>query len=328
MNTLLKKQNIPFFFLIFISLFWSYYYTHSFWFNDYGKAKNEWWLLIDIFVTTPLVCFYFLKGNRKQALIKSLVYMGLLILVGSIVIPSEVKHIWNYLENIRVFGIIAVALFEFFIISTVVFAIRSAFKQNKDPDLAISEPIEKYLGQSPITKLMQFDIRLWSFVIVPSKIKSDNYDGKHHFYGDLKDGAQSFLQGFVFIILFEIPLVHVLLHFIWSPLAANIVSILTVFSLAFFIAEYRALGKRPISIDNEFLIVRYGLSNPLIVKLEDILSVELNTKTIYRNSKLKRYNLVGKPNIEISLKNNTIEKIYLGLNNPQMFLDKITHISV
>ncbi len=323
MQPLLSKRNIPLFFLISISIFWSYFYTHSIWLNDYGKTKNESWLMIDIFITTPLVCFYFLGKNRKQALIKSIAFMGLLILLGSYIIPSEEKHFWKYLENMRFVGIIAAVLFELFIISTVIFAIKSAFNQNKDPDLAINEPLEKLLGKSVATQLMQFDIRLWSFVLFPSKINSENYRGEKHFYGHLKDGAQSFLQGFVYVILFEMPIMHVLLHFIWSPLAANIITGLTLFSLAFFIAENRALSKRPISLDKDYLIIRYGLSNPLMIKLNDIQSVKTNTEVIYRNAKIKRYNQVGAPNIEITVINNTFEKIYLGLNNPNEFIEVI-----
>ena len=277
--------------------------------------------MIDIFITTPLVCFYFLGENRKQALIKSLAYMGLLIILGSFIIPTEEKHFWNHLENIRYIGIITIVLFEFLVISTVVIAITAAFKQNNDPDLAISVPLEKFLGKSLITKLMQFDIRLWSFVLFPSKIKSDNYHGQNHFFGHLKDGAQSFLQGFIFLIIFEIPLIHVLLHFIWSPMAANIITALTVFSLAYFIAEYRALAKRPISFDDDDLTIRYGLSNPLKIKIKDIISIEHNTKPIYRNSKHKRFNLVGVPNIEIKLKNHTFKNVYLGVNNPNKFIE-------
>jgi len=324
MQSLFTKRNIPLFFLFFISIFWSYYYTHDIWFNDYGQSKDELWLMIDIFITIPLVCFYFLGNNCKQALIKALVYMGLLVLLGSFIIPTQQKHFWSYLENMRYIGIVLVALFETFIISTVIIAMKSAFKNNKDPDLVISEPLERIMGQSITTQLMQFDIRLWTFVLFPSKINSDNYMGEQHFYGDLKDGAQSFLKGFVFVILFQMPIMHVLLHFIWSPQAANIITGLTLFSLAYFIAEYRALTKRPISLDNEYLIIRYGLSNPLSIKLADIQTVKLNTKTIYRNTKIKRYNLAGIPNIEISLKNNKFEKVYLGLNNPSEFIEVLT----
>jgi hypothetical protein len=322
MQTLFSKNNIPLFFLIFNSTFWYFYYTSNHWVNGYGTEKFEWFLMIDVFISTPLICFYFLGKNRKQALIKSLAYMGILTLLGSYIIPTEEKHLWIYLENLRFVGIIAVVIFELFIITTVVFAIKSAFKHNKDLDFAISEPLEKRMGKSIFTQLMQFDIRLWSFVLFPSKINSDNYVGDQQFYGNLKDGTQSFLQGFVFIILFEIPLLHLLLHFIWSPLAANVITGLTAFSLAYFIAEYRAIAKRPISLDKDYLIIRYGLSNPLKIKLTDIKNVTLNKQTIYRSPTSKRYNLVGIPNIEIIVENNSFDKIYLGLNNPSGFIAK------
>ena len=214
MKSILKIQNIPLIFLICISLFWTYFYTSNNWLNEYGATKFEWLLFIDIFITIPLICYFCLKNQLKQVIIKSFLYMGSLVLLGSYIIPIEQKNYWLYLEYLRYLVVAVVILFEAFIISSVIFTIKSAFNKNQDPDIAISKPLEKYFGKSMATAVMQFDLRLWSFTLFPKKIAAKNYIGHTHFYCHLKDGVQSFLQGFAFIILFEIPIMHVFLHYV------------------------------------------------------------------------------------------------------------------
>ncbi len=323
MKTIISKQRFPLIFLIFLCLFWYFYYSTNNWFNGYGSERYEWLFIIDIFISMPLICYFCLRKNLKQMLIKSLAYMGLLVLLGSLIIPSKDKHLWLYLESIRYVVIFALVIFEVFVISTVVLAIKSALTKNKDPDVAISEPIEKFLGKSTTSAIIQFDMRLWTFALFPSKVKSESFRGEQHFYCHLKDGLHSFLQGFVFLIVFEIPLLHLLLHFIWSPMAANIITGLTIFGLAFFIAEYRAIEKRPISITGQQLIIRYGLNNPLVIELSEIKQVKYNNSPIYKCSDNKRFNSIGDPNIEITLDDNqerSYHKIYLGLNKPDKFI--------
>ncbi len=309
-----------------ISLFWSYFYTSSNWFNDYGADKHEWWLLIDVFVTIPLVCYFCLKDDIKQTIIKSIVYMGILILLGSFIIPVEYKDFWLHLETLRYVIIVLFIIFELFIISSVVYAIRFAYRNNKDPDLAISEPLEKHFGKSIATNLMQIDLRLWSFVLFPKKIIHDHYYGDVYFYCHLKDGAQSFLQGFIFLTIFEMPMLHIVLHFIWSPMAANVITAITIFSLAYLIAQYRAIEKRPISLSNEQLIVRYALSNPVFIDFDQIIEVEYNKDIIRRKKGVRRFNIVGVPNVKILLKASDavpFQQIYIGVNSPSQFVSQL-----
>jgi hypothetical protein len=125
--------------------------------------------------------------------------------------------------------------------------------------------------------------------------------GHTHFYCHLKDGVQSFLQGFAFIILFEIPIMHEFLHYVWSPMAANTITALTIFSFAYLIAQYRAIEKRPISFTDEQLIIRYELYNPLYINLRDIKEVSINNHTIARKKHINRFNLMGAPNVKLEL---------------------------
>ena len=316
MQTLTKK-NIPLIFLAVISVFWAFYYQSSNILNEYGVEKPEWLLLIDGLVVLPILCFWFVK-DKKEAAIKAVAYSCLIILLGSFVIPESSKVVWPYFESLRYLAVAAFIVLEISTILTVFFAIKASLTKEQDPDLAISKPIEKFLGKGAISSLLSFEARVWTYALFPKKIKQQNFTGDRHFSCHKKDGAQSNQLGFILIILFELPVMHLLLHFLWSPIAANFTTALTLLGLVFFIAEYRAIAIRPVSILQDRVIVRYGVWNPLRITLSEIAHVRANSIFIRRSDSVKRYNLAGNPNIEIKL--NSGKFIYLGVDSPNEFL--------
>ena len=157
MTNIVTKENGPLLFLITISVLWTLYYSTNNWINGFGTQKQEWWLLIDGLLVIPLVCFYCLKDDLKEAVFKSMLYVSLIILLGSFIIPQAQKHVWLYLESLRYVALFAFVLLEVITIFAVVVAIKSALDQDKDPDLAIEEPIAKHLGQTFVAPLLQFE---------------------------------------------------------------------------------------------------------------------------------------------------------------------------
>lgn len=318
------KQKIPLLFLIGICCWWGYYYNSNSVLNDFGDANFEWLFLLDGLLMLPVLCYFCIK-DKKEAAIKALIYGCLVILVGSYIIPEQNKFIWNYLESGRYLVLAIFVLLETTAILTVYLAIRSSLSQKTDPDLAIQLPINNFLGNGTLSKIMIFETRMWTYLFFAHRIKLYHFDGHQHFNYHQKDDAQSNALGFIFLILFEMPLLHIILHFVWSSLAANIVTALTLFGLAFFVAEYRAMSRRPISIGNNELIIRYGIYNSLNISLDNIKSIDLNGKRIRRSPLIKRYNFFGIPNIEIQLKIplEETEVVYLGINNPNQLINTV-----
>ena len=166
---------------------------------------------------------------------------------------------------------------------------------------------------------------MWAFLFYAKHIKPSYFTGEQHFSYHKKDGSQANLLGFIFIILLELPLMHLFLHFVWSSSAANIITGLTIFSLLFFTAEYRAVAKRPVSISKSQLVIRYGLYPAYNIALENIKTIDLNADFISRARTIKRYNYSGCPNIKITLIEpiGDINIVFLGLDNPHHFIDSI-----
>lgn len=318
------RSKIPFLFLVCISIWWGFYYQSNGKLNDYGSANFEWLFLLDALVMLPVISFFCVK-DKKEALLKSVALMCLAVFVGSYIIPEQNKLIWHYLESGRYFVLAVILLFELVAILTVYLAIKAAIGKSEDPDLSIEKPIKKYLGEGPTAKLLSFETRMWTYALFSERVKSESFSGEQHFTYHQKDGAQSNLLGFVFLIAFEIPIMHLFLHFIWSPFAANIVTLLTFFSLVFFFAEYRAVARRPISLVGNGLFIRYGLYQPFVIPLGNIAKIHKNIEFVKRSRFVKRYNYSGFPNVEIELIEpvGKVKSVFIGLDNAEQFISAV-----
>lgn len=317
---LLNIKYVPLMFLATISVFWSAFYHSSMWLNDYGQSRSEWMLFIDGFIVLPLICLLCIK-DKKEAMLKALAYACLIVLLGSYIIPESSKFVWHYLESGRYLALAAFVTLEVVTIFTVILAIKASLQREQDPDLAISLPIQKVLAQSNIATLLTFEARVWTYFLFSRRVNQAQFEGNEHFYGHNKDGTQSNMLGFILLMAFELPIMHLLLHFVWSPFAANVVSGLTLVGLVFFIAEYKAIAIRPISICRDKVIIRYGVWNPNELAIDDILSVTLHNQRVRRAKHVKRYNVSGHPNVKVALRNG--ETVYLGLDTPQRFISQL-----
>lgn len=320
------KSKIPLVFLTIISICWWFYYASSNALNEYGNAKHEWLFMLDALLVLPVLCLL-CESDKQKALMKAAILCCTSVFIGSFIIPEQNKVIFHFLESGRYFVLAIILVLELSALFTVCLAVRASLAKKEDPDLAVANPIEKVFGSSLFSSLLSLEGRVWSFALFASKIQNSAYRGNQHFYYDEKDGAQSNLLGFILLIIIEIPLVHLLLHFLWSSTAANITTGLTVFGLVFFYAEYKAVGKRPISIHGDNLIIRYGVYAPFTIPLGNILEICPNNTFVKRSRNVERFNYSGVPNDAIKLCSpiNGKTEVYLGVNSPDTFINSVKH---
>jgi len=316
-----KKQHIPPAVFLLLAMSWSFFYLSNIWLNDYGRSKPDWLFLIDILVVVPVTCLLFMN-NVKEALLKSLVYGSLLILLGSLIIPASEKMVWLYLEPIRYVILGVFVLFELSMIMTVVITIKGLLSERVDPDDAISTPIVSFIGRSLVSDILSFEARVWTYFFFYKRVNQNAFKGQSHYMCHEKDGVKSNLLAFIILILIELPIVHLLIHLFGSALAANIVTGLTLLGIIYFVAEYRAISIRPISLDDDAIIIRYGVCNPLTIKYDNISPVSINRETIRRASNVKRFNLSGVPNIHLQLQDG--RNVYLGVDRPQVLIKELS----
>lgn len=319
------KQYIPLLFLVFTSFSWGLYYSFEHALNDYGQANFEWLYLLDILIVLPVLCFLCIN-SKKEAAIKALALSCLAVFIGSFIIPDKQQFILGYLELSR-YAVLAIFLiFEVSAFVTIYLAITSILKDKKDPDYAIESVITNKLGNGFVSRLLIFETRMWLFLFCGHRITKDLFDGDEHFSYHNKDGAQSNAIGFLLVILLELPIMHIVLHFLWSPFAANVISALTALSLVFFFAEYRAMSRRAIAIKDKTLLIRFGIYNTLAVPLSNIEAITSNNQFIKRKKNIRRFNFAGVPNVRIKLIKEQLGvcELYLGVDSPNHLISSVS----
>ncbi|CCN38496.1 conserved membrane hypothetical protein [Vibrio nigripulchritudo SO65] len=315
------RYVIPFAFFFVVCLFWSYFYLTSGTWIHFPSDKPEWFLLVDGLIALPLLCYLCIK-DKKQATTVAMIYFGAVVTLGSFILPASSKFLWSYLEYARYLIVPLFLIFEGAVLATVILMIRQKLNYGGDPDRAISQPLEDKFGKNLLTKWAAFEIRVWAYALFSQKIAKTHFLGEKHFSYHQKDGAQSNVLGFILIIVFEIPFTHILLHFLINPLVANVVTVLTLAGMHFMIAEYKALSRRPISLGEDRLYIRYGVIHSREIEYAKIRSVQLHDQAVKSNRTTQVLNLSGVPNVRIVLRSGNL--IYLGVDCPAEFVENLS----
>ncbi len=126
-------------------------------------------------------------------------------------------------------------------------------------------------------------------------------------------GTLSLLIAIIFIVAIETVVLHLLLVK-WSSLSAWIFTFLSIYSGIQFFGFLKSMLKRPISIENDRLYLRYGIMKETTIDLKDIDSIEISSKDIALNKETRKLSFLGElesHNVIISLKKeNTLTGLY------------------
>lgn len=293
----------------------------------------DWTLLVDFSLTLPLLYYALFRPALKKWLLRWVQLIGFGILLGSLIIPPSSRLIWPGLEMARNTALGLLLPIELAVFAGIAYAIWKLARLDGDIDNAMRSAITERLGTSVSANLVLFEARVWLYAL--GKLKRVRYTGARHFSYARQQGNASNQLGFIIAILFELPLAHMLLHFIWSPRVAWIASALSAWGLLYLVAEYRATLLRPVSIDSRALLIRYGiLAADAEIAWGQIRSIAQVQQQVRRQVGVRRYKQMGELNIVIHLQPGVelpnvfgsaqpITEIHLGIDNAEDFIEAV-----
>jgi len=128
-----------------------------------------------------------------------------------------------------------------------------------------------------------------------------------------ESGTIPLLIAIIFIVGIETVTFHILL-LKWSNIAAWILTFLSIYSAIQIFGFLKSMFKRPISIENNKLYLRYGIMNEATIELKEIAAIEISSKDIELNKETQKLSFLGaleSHNVIIRLKNeNTLIGLY------------------
>ncbi|MEK6477221.1 hypothetical protein WJR50_06795 [Catalinimonas sp. 4WD22] len=263
----------------------------------------------DLLLTVPLVYFLLI---RKTEIPKTTVLPVMLIglLIGSYFLPKESQ---TYLGLYKTW---ALPVLELTILSFVVVKARKAIKtyhglKGATPDFydALKSACYEILPR-PLVIPFATEVAVFYYGFVHWKKRSIR---ETEFTYHQKSGTPSLFGGLILLIIIETIALHVLL-IRWSPMAAWILSGLSIYTAIQVFGFAKALSQRPISMGSGKLSLRYGIMNETHIPYSDIASVVLSKQELGKDKRTTTLSPLGElesHNIIITLKReNTLVGLY------------------
>lgn len=298
----------------------------------YGNDALNFAITADLLLTVPLVYFLLIrKSEIPKTTVIPVMVIGLLI--GSYFLPNENQ---TYLELFKSW---ALPVIEFSILIFVIIKVRKTIKtykklKNVSPDFydtlknVCTEILPKKLVLPFATEVAVF---YYGFINWKKRTINSNEFTYHK-----KSGTPSLLGGFIMVIGIETIALHFLLAK-WSLVFAWILTGLSLYTAIQVLGFAKALSKRPISIEDDKLTLRYGIMNETRIPYFDIEAVVLSKKELKKDKLIKTLSPLGElesHNVIISLKReNTLIGLYgikrkyrtigLHIDEPNNFKEKL-----
>ena len=259
--------------------------TSSFQMNPDDLAMG---ITFDLILTVPFVYFMLI---RKTSIPKTTVVPFLIfgVVTCSIILPLENQY---YLSLFKTWILPVV---ELSVVGYVVYNIRKAiksFKQKKgfsvDFFTTLKNTCHEILPKNLVTPVVTEIAVFYYGFFYWKKRKLETNEFSYH-----KDsGTVALLMAIILVVAIETVALHVLLEK-WSYVAAWILTFLSIYSGIQIFGFLKSMFKRPISIENDKLFLRYGIMNESILDLKNIHSVEISSKDIEINEKTRKLSFLG-----------------------------------
>ena len=265
-------------------------------------------ITVDLLLTVPVIYLILVrKTNIPRATFVPFVIAGMIIC--SLILPVQNQY---YLDLFKtwVFPIIEVSILLY-----IIYNLSKAIKQYK---LKKNETIDFYTALKStcydilpkglvIPVVTEIAVFYYGFIYWKRKKLNENEYSYH------KDsGTVTLLIAIILIVAIETLVLHILIEK-WSTIAAWILTFLSIYSGVQLFGFLKSMYKRPISIENDKLFLRYGIMNEAIIDIKNIENIEVSTKTIELNKNTRKLSFLGElesHNVIIKLK---VESTFTGL---------------
>lgn len=256
-------------------------------------------LILDFTLTIPLVYFFLIRKKKiSKFTIVPVFILGLVL--STLLIPSEEKGVLTFILN-WVFPIVEIIVFAK--ISHTVFKLVKTLKQTRNQNTDFYEAFLEASAQIFPTKMKHIIASEASLIYYcffawrNPKLKSNEFSYHH------KTPVVSLLYGFMLLIIAEGIGLHLWLD-AYNSILAWVFSALSAYGILQVFGILKSIPKRPIVVNENEVLLKFGLLGSANLAKSNIESIYLNTKDIPEDIvDLKKLFLVDH-NILITLKNN------------------------
>lgn len=257
-------------------------------------------ITIDLLLTVPFIYFLLIrKTNIPKTTVVPFLILG--VVLCSIILPSENQQYLN------LFKTWILPIVELSVISYVIYNVRKGIKHYKlsktesfDFFTTLKNTCYEILPKGVVIPVVtEIAVFYYGFLYWKKRELKENEYSYHK-----ESGTITLLIAIIFIVAIETIVLHILLAK-WNNIAAWILTFLSIYSGFQIFGFLKSMFKRPISIENDRLYLRYGIMSETTIYIKDIDRVEISSKDIEINKETRKLSFLGElegHNIIIRLK--------------------------
>ena len=265
-------------------------------------------ITFDLLVTVPLL-YVLLIHKSKISYATVLPLLLLNVVICSLIVPTENQYYLNIFKS----GILP--LLELVFLAFLTIKVKNAIKKSK---LQLTKSSDFYTNLIKICDellppsiaaiaLNELGVLYYGFIFWKKRQLASNEFTYH------KDsGMIALLLALIMVIIIETFAIHILIAK-WNFTIAWVLTFLSIYSAIQIFGFLKSMIKRPITIEDNKLHLRYGIMSATTITLENIESIAISSDSITTNNKIIKLSVFGEleaPNIIIHLKK---ENILFGL---------------
>lgn len=214
---------------------------------------------VDIVVGIPLLGYLFLvRTRRAPTTIIALLFL-LSIGLAHLILPESGKQYLRIIELVLPLLEIALLIYAISRIQKVVQAYREIRPTTVYMSDAVEQSLQNVLGNVPAVGIIVTELSLIYYAIGGWFSNFHASHPSHHPYRyHIKSGYGVIAALVIGLSLIEIPLVHLVVHQ-FNPIAAWILTILSLYTVGWLIGDYQAIRLHPIVVTHDTLHLRTGM---------------------------------------------------------------------
>jgi len=291
-------------------------------------------LTIDLVFAIPIIHFLLIRKKRISKF-SVITLMVLCIALASLIIPK------NHQELLTIIKLVIIPASEIFlIIAVLIGALR--FKKNfEEGNYSPKDFYGRIKATCRVTfpnrfgEILSTEIGILYYFLTSSKAVEYK---KNEFTYFRKNGIKELVGAFVFILIIETAVAHILIN-MWNPFIANLCSLSSIYLVVLLISIYKSTKSNPITINEreKSIDLKYGFLNHTIIKISDIQSIEKSRKNNDSLMKLSAFKDFDGHNVIINLSNQaTMNKLYgiqkkfesigIYVDEPEKFIEQIESV--
>ena len=289
---------------------------------------------IDLAIIIPTIYYFLIPRKLNISPITVLIVFFLCTVVAAILIPARDHKYLNEIKYLLLFTELATTLYTIVKLREIIKEYKFQSLERSDFVYNLTIAMKKVMGNFKIWSILIGEINTFRYGLFFWLGKKEIKKGQKFFTTHKNSGYTAIWAIIFFVMLIETTGMHFLVRN-WSPGLDVIITILSIYTIIFFISDLASIIKRPVVFYDNKLFFRIGTRWNAVITPEIIQSVEsIRNFDKHKNKNILNCALAGDPNIKITLGKpitfksfygikKSSEKFVFNIDSEKEFIDEI-----